>query len=601
MLAPADRAAALDRLARAQPAREELLAELEAELGAGAAHGYPAEVDADALLGDLLDLRGAALLTGKRPGTLALRRSLLNALATPRLRELVGDAGAETPDRAALLRDLASRRWREGGAWARAFVAAVGLPPVFAGRAAPEPVASVTVVAPHRPPPALKPFQVDLRDRLLAVLRGQADGTRAIVSLPTGGGKTRTAGEALCRLIDARGESDGAYYLWLAQSEELCEQAVACFEQLWAGGAYAAPLRIYRYFGGNRLDAAELAGGLVVAGIQQLSARLDARDPVVERLLSGLHAVVIDEAHRATSSSYAKLFAALASAQPGARVPVAGLTATPGRSGGETGALVRAFEGRLLTPRLEGLSEGEDPLGYFRDRGYLARPVHEVVATGYAPRVRPPTSDATAMSAQARLTYEVKLARELARADRRNALIVRRLAAVPQGTPTLVYACSTEHVRVLHLLLRRAGRSSAFLLGDTRRSERARIVEAFRRGEVEFLVNYGVLTTGFDAPRTRCIALTRPIFSEVLYEQIVGRGLRGPAFGGTPDCLILDFEDNLATFGDQRAYARFAGFWAEARRTEAAELGDDAPPAPRPPRRAPRRRSAAGPGQQGLF
>lgn len=78
---------------------------------------------------------------------------------------------------------------------------------------------------------------------------------------------------------------------------------------------------------------------------------------------------------------------------------------------------------------------------------------------------------------------------------------------------------------------------------------------------MQFLCNFGVLTTGFDAPKTECIAICRPTTSEVLYEQIVGRGLRGPKFGGTKECLVIDFADNILRLGPPLAYERFKNFW----------------------------------------
>jgi superfamily II DNA or RNA helicase len=86
-------------------------------------------------------------------------------------------------------------------------------------------------------------------------------------------------------------------------------------------------------------------------------------------------------------------------------------------------------------------------------------------------------------------------------------------------------------------------------------------LEQFKNGEIQYVVNYGVLTTGFDAPKTENIVICRPTFSEVLYEQIVGRGLRGSKFGGTNKCTIIDFCDNYQRFGDQQAYNRFREFW----------------------------------------
>lgn len=54
------------------------------------------------------------------------------------------------------------------------------------------------------------------------------------------------------------------------------------------------------------------------------------------------------------------------------------------------------------------------------------------------------------------------------------------------------------------------------------------------------MVNVGMLTTGFDDPKVRCVVLARLTFSKNLFWQMVGRGLRGPYAGGTPDCYIID-------------------------------------------------------------
>lgn len=54
------------------------------------------------------------------------------------------------------------------------------------------------------------------------------------------------------------------------------------------------------------------------------------------------------------------------------------------------------------------------------------------------------------------------------------------------------------------------------------------------------MVNVGMLTTGFDDPKVRCVVLARLTFSKNLFWQMIGRGLRGPFAGGTPDCYIID-------------------------------------------------------------
>ncbi len=94
-------------------------------------------------------------------------------------------------------------------------------------------------------------------------------------------------------------------------------------------------------------------------------------------------------------------------------------------------------------------------------------------------------------------------------------------------------------------LLQRSGRSSACITAKTRSSTRRGLIERFRSGAVSTLCNYGVLTTGFDAPSVRCVVVARPTASRILYEQMIGRGLRGPLFGGTEECLVIDVDDNI--------------------------------------------------------
>jgi len=98
---------------------------------------------------------------------------------------------------------------------------------------------------------------------------------------------------------------------------------------------------------------------------------------------------------------------------------------------------------------------------------------------------------------------------------------------------------------------------------DTRASTRRFLIEEFRAGRVSVLCNYGVLTTGFDAPRVRAVVVARPTTSPVLYEQMIGRGLRGPRFGGTDECLVIDVLDNIR-FGGHVAYMRYDEYWTGA-------------------------------------
>jgi len=65
------------------------------------------------------------------------------------------------------------------------------------------------------------------------------------------------------------------------------------------------------------------------------------------------------------------------------------------------------------------------------------------------------------------------------------------------------------------------------------------------------LCNYGVLTTGFDAPKTSAVIIARPTKSLILYCQMVGRAMRGPTVGGSADCEVVTVVDSsLPGFGD---------------------------------------------------
>ncbi|MFN7286268.1 MAG: DEAD/DEAH box helicase, partial [bacterium] len=76
-------------------------------------------------------------------------------------------------------------------------------------------------------------------------------------------------------------------------------------------------------------------------------------------------------------------------------------------------------------------------------------------------------------------------------------------------------------------------------------SARREIVRQFKGGAYQVLCNQGVLTTGFDDPRITHVVIARPTVSLVLFEQMVGRGLRGPLFGGTEECQIHAVEDTF--------------------------------------------------------
>ena len=82
-----------------------------------------------------------------------------------------------------------------------------------------------------------------------------------------------------------------------------------------------------------------------------------------------------------------------------------------------------------------------------------------------------------------------------------------------------------------------------------------------RDNDINVIVNYEILTTGFDSTNIKCVFITRPTKSVILYSQMIGRGLRGPKMGGNAECLLIDVKENLMSFNENDAFKHFDEYW----------------------------------------
>jgi hypothetical protein len=76
--------------------------------------------------------------------------------------------------------------------------------------------------------------------------------------------------------------------------------------------------------------------------------------------------------------------------------------------------------------------------------------------------------------------------------------------------------------------------------GKTPTDDRRGVLKRLKYGELDVVVNCGVLTEGFDEPRVSCVIIARPTQSAGLYVQMAGRGLRPSPESGKVDCLLID-------------------------------------------------------------
>lgn len=112
----------------------------------------------------------------------------------------------------------------------------------------------------------------------------------------------------------------------------------------------------------------------------------------------------------------------------------------------------------------------------------------------------------------------------------------------------LIFASGVRHGgHIVDVLRSRHGIEAGFVTGETTIAERDETLARFKAGDLKYLVNVNVLTTGFDAPNIDCVAVVRPTMSPGLYYQMCGRGFR--LHPHKQNCLVLDFGGNVLRHG----------------------------------------------------
>ncbi|MGY2001704.1 DEAD/DEAH box helicase [Blastococcus sp. SYSU DS1024] len=441
-----------------------------------------------------------------------------------------------------------------GGSTAAAFTEKLGLPDEYAGSRTPQRAAVQLVDGPVRLP-RLHDYQAETVERVRKVLRAEGL-SRGLVALPTGSGKTRVAVEAVIDHI--REEDPEALVVWIAQSDELCEQAVETWSYVWrAVGAHRTSLTVNRLWASN--DAARVKSGaqVVVATDDKLSSV-----SIQDRYdwLKQASIVVVDEAHTSVSKTYTALFNWLERGTRQRERPLLGLSATPYRGTNEdqTKQLVNRYDGNLLT---DGLFDEEDPHLYLQGLGILARVRHEELEGMRLTPLRFSSSTDDGDGSHL-LENRIDLA-QVARDEDRNHRIIDSLLKVGQDSTALVFAASVQHAEILASVLDAEGLPAASISSYTTPAERRERVRQFQSGDIRVLTNYNVLSQGFDAPKVGAVYVVRPTFSLNRYQQMIGRGLRGPLNGGSEEVLIVNVKDNIDAFGERLAFHHFDALWRE--------------------------------------
>ena len=352
-----------------------------------------------------------------------------------------------------------------------------------------------------------------------------------VVVLPTGSGKTPLLA-AICddivtkcsRILNRK-----CRVLVVSHVKELLEQAYDKIK------ATAQNLNVGLYSAG--LNSRDTDSDVVVAGVQSVYSRAYE--------LGAFDLVIVDEAHLVPPDGegmYQTLIGKLKISNP--KVRLIGLTATPYRlKDGLLCSLKGVFnavcyeknvkeliqEGFLCPLKSRLIQEGVDTSGlHIRSGEFVAEEVDKLINTGQKVS---------------------KACREIVyKANKYNRQRI------------LIFAANVDHANNIKREIEKiSGSECGIVLGSTSSSERAETLARFRGEQVptnmfgefksplKYMVNVGVLTTGFDNPQIDLVAIVRPTASAGLYYQMVGRGLR--LSPGKDYCLILDFGQNIDRHG----------------------------------------------------
>ena len=367
--------------------------------------------------------------------------------------------------------------------------------------------------------------------------------SRFVIQMPTGSGKTRTAMELVAAYLNE--SSEGRTVIWLAHSEELCEQAYEGFVEVWRHlGKHN--VRLVRCWGaGAQLPYDFKERAFITGGFQKMYSMLSGNAVPFLELKERIDVVIVDEAHKVLAPTYKEVTKALV----GDGTCVVGLTATPGRSAvdaEENQALAEFFFNEIVS-----IDSGrQSVIAFLQQRKVLAEVTYEPIHT----ELNYDLTDTDRTYLEKFFDLPPGVLKRIGSDDIRNVEILKRLQyECANGSQIIFFACSVEHSRFITAMLLYLGFKAAHVDGETSRNRRHAVIDDFKRRNIQVICNFGVLSTGFDAPKTDLVFISRPTASIVLYSQMVGRGLRGPAIGGTEKCKVIDVKDNISGFSNQES------------------------------------------------
>ena len=359
-------------------------------------------------------------------------------------------------------------------------------------------------------------------------------GAKRLIQVPTGGGKTKIAMEIV---TDFMNNNQNSTIVWLAESRELLEQAINEFKKIWIHRGKTG-VTINRLW--DKHNFVEGVGGskIIFAGLSKINNFFKKGNTLQADF------IIFDEAHHASAPVYSEIIEKLKKI---GKTRVLGLTATPGRTNpDETQVLSDVFDDNQPIT-IETHDENVKPIEFLQKMGVLSQ-----IRIGGDRIIKIKKLETVLTAAELRelqrkseYPNDSKVIKKIGNDYLRNMIIYNKLSELLSEKRQIIYfGTSVEQSRLMYLLLTNFNFKVGFIDDSTSTDKRVDLIKKFDNKEINCLLNYGVLTAGFDSPSIDTVFIARLTKSPNTLFQMIGRGIRGPIVkNGTKFCDVYHVQD----------------------------------------------------------
>ena len=382
----------------------------------------------------------------------------------------------------------------------------------------------------------LRDYQIDMLSRLQKAWRRHRS---VMVQMPTGTGKTVLMAAIISEECRVNSEEFTAAQECRVKSKEI---AAALHDNSTIGGVLIVAHRrelldqirgMMKSFG---IDMEK--EHVVVESIQKLSRdigqteRAENSDCALPRMVTKDHKlsmnpslVIIDEAHHALAKTYKMLWERWPDAK------FLGLTATPCRLNNE--GFLDLFQTMVQSHTIREFIR----MGWLSDFDYVtAEPDNPILKQVAGLKKRGVDGD-----------YQTKEMALVMDCEESIENLYRAYRKFVNGKKGIVYAIDRDHARHITEYYQEQQVNCCWIEAKTPTGERDRLVQEYRDGQIDVVVNVDILGEGVDFPEVEFIQLARPTLSLSKYLQQVGRGMR--IAEGKEKVVILDHVGMYQSFG----------------------------------------------------